>query len=121
MRYSPHPLDSDDDDDDDGYGTAYMAHSAFVDRVEALDLTITIAQEEKVELYVEIGQTMRKYRTAAGVSLREMARRLKCSAPLLSDMEHGNRYYSVKWRIKAFAALYTPPTQLCQTYTKTRL
>ena len=108
MRYPPYPLDDDDDDDDyDDYGRASKDHSAFTDRVEALDRTISIAQEEKEELYVEIGQTMRKYRTDAGVSLREMARRLKCSAPLLSDMERGNRYYSVKWRIKAFTALYS--------------
>ena len=88
---------------------------------EALDRTISIAQEEKAELYVEIGQTMRKYRTDAGVSLREMARRLKCSAPLLSDMERGNRYYSVKWRIKAFAALYTMIQPIFQTYSKIHL
>ncbi len=116
MRYPPYPLDSDDDDDD--FDRASKAHSAFVDRVEALDRTISIAHEEKEELYVEIGQTMRKYRTAAGVSLREMARRLKCSAPLLSDMEHGNRYYSVKWRVKAFAALYQIIQPICQTYAK---
>lgn len=98
----------------DPYTQGCITHAAFADRVEALDLTISIAQMEKAGLYIKIGQTMREYHTDAGVSLREMVRRLKCSAPLLSDMERGNRYYSVKWRVKTLAALYSrilpPPT-----------
>lgn len=45
----------------------------------------------------EAGRVMREEREKRGLSLREMARRLGVSAPFLSDMELGNRRYSVAW------------------------
>lgn len=38
-----------------------------------------------------LGSMMREEREKAGISLREMARRLGISAPYLSDLERGNR------------------------------
>lgn len=38
-----------------------------------------------------IGRKMRETRKARGIGLRQMARRVRCSAPYLSDVERGNR------------------------------
>ena len=40
------------------------------------------------------GREMRERRVAAGVSLREVARRMKLSAPFLSDLELGRRNWT---------------------------
>lgn len=40
------------------------------------------------------GEMARAARIAAGLSLREMARRLNYSAPYVSDLEHGRRRWS---------------------------
>lgn len=41
-----------------------------------------------------IGAYARQCREASGVSLRELARRMKISAPFLSDLEKGNRHWT---------------------------
>ena len=43
-----------------------------------------------------MGAAMRKRRERAGLSLRELARRLKLSAPYLSDLEVGRRHWNAK-------------------------
>ena len=53
----------------------------------------------------EVGSFMRYTREASKVSLRTLAKRLGCSAPFLSDMERGNRKYSIEWCKKSLAAL----------------
>ena len=53
----------------------------------------------------EVGGSMRSARESSNVSLRTLAKRLGCSAPFLSDMERGNRKYSIEWCNKSFAAL----------------
>lgn len=40
------------------------------------------------------GAYARECREKAGISLRELARRMKVSAPFLSDLERGNRQWS---------------------------
>ena len=63
------------------------------------------AQRLRVSTLIDVGQSMRKHREHAKVSLRELARRLGCSAPFLSDMELGRRKYSIEWCRKTFALL----------------
>jgi len=41
-----------------------------------------------------IGVFARECREKAGMSLRELARRMKVSAPFLSDLERGNRHWT---------------------------
>lgn len=51
-----------------------------------------------------LGQTFRAKRMAAGVSLREMARRLDITPAYLSDMERGSRMLQDQYQ-KAYAKL----------------
>lgn len=51
---------------------------------------------------------MREARLKAGLSLREMARRLKMSAPYVSDLELGRRGWTEK-KIEQWAAILCPP------------
>lgn len=53
----------------------------------------------------EVGQAMRTERERCRISLRELSRRLGVSAPFLSDMERGNRKYSIEWCKKAMRAM----------------
>ena len=41
-----------------------------------------------------IGAYARQCRESSGVTLRELARRMKISAPFLSDLEKGNRHWT---------------------------
>lgn len=50
---------------------------------------------------VEAGKAMREAREKAGLSLRDMAKKLNVSPPFLSDMERGNRKYSESWIAEA--------------------
>lgn len=52
-----------------------------------------------------IGQAMRDARKRQEFTLRGLAQRMGISAPFLSDMERGNRDYSLKWQQKAIAAM----------------
>ena len=54
------------------------------------------------------GQLMREARKRAGLSLREMARRLGQSAPFVSDLELGRRGWDEK-RIAQWADVLVPP------------
>lgn len=54
------------------------------------------------------GQLMREARKRAGLSLREMARRLGQSAPFVSDLELGRRKWDWK-RIEQWADVLVPP------------
>ena len=56
-------------------------------------------------LLSQVGATMRTEREQRKVSIRELARRLGISAPFLSDMERGNRKYSIEWCKKALTKL----------------
>lgn len=53
----------------------------------------------------DVGHEMRKERESRKVSLRSLAKHLGCSAPFLSDMERGNRKYSIEWCRKAMSIL----------------
>ena len=44
-----------------------------------------------------IGSSMRQARMKKELSLREMARRLNCSAMFLSDLENGKRNWTNSW------------------------
>lgn len=52
-----------------------------------------------------VGEQLRKEREAAGVSMREVARRMKMSAPFLSDVENGFRHFSPEHTARYRAAL----------------
>lgn len=56
-------------------------------------------------LLSQVGAMMRTERERRKVSLRELSRRLGISAPFLSDMERGNRKYSIEWCKKALTKL----------------
>ncbi len=49
------------------------------------------------ERQVPDGAELREAREVAGVSLRQMAKWLQCSAPYLSDVERNNRNVSRRW------------------------
>lgn len=46
----------------------------------------------------ELGEALRFYREQRGISLRSIAKHLKCSAPYVSDCELGRRTFSDKHR-----------------------
>lgn len=48
---------------------------------------------------------MKEARTAKGVGLRELARRMEISAPFLGDMEKGARHYTPERVRSALSAL----------------
>ena len=52
-----------------------------------------------------LGSRMKEARTAKGVGLRELARRMGISAPFLGDMEKGARHYTPERVRSALAAL----------------
>ena len=54
----------------------------------------------RMATHLEVGRAMREMRKSYGLSLRETARRLNCSAPFLSDMELGRRGQSIEWARK---------------------
>lgn len=54
----------------------------------------------RMATHADVGKAMREMRQSSGLSLRETARRLKCSAPFLSDMELGRRGQSIEWARK---------------------
>ncbi len=68
-------------------------------------------RKERAALLIEVGRAMRCQRESAKVSLRELSRRLGCSAPFLSDMELGRRKYSIEWCRKAFSSLNIDKSQ----------
>lgn len=59
---------------------------------------------------MRVGSEMRAHRMQAGLSLRKLATRIKCSAPFLSDMELGRRRYTIEWIRKANKAFTPRPT-----------
>lgn len=52
-----------------------------------------------------VGALMREVRKAKKVSLREVARRLKWSAPYVSDLENGHRLWTTDKQNKYLKAL----------------
>lgn len=82
-----------------------------VQRLGDLDRMESAWRKERDGLLIEVGQAMRDHRESAKVSLRELSRRLGCSAPFLSDMELGRRKYSIEWCRKAFSALNSKTEQ----------
>ncbi len=70
--------------------------------IEKLDRDHQKRQEHR---WKAIGHQMRIHRKNARVSLRELARRMKISAPFLSDMERGGRHYTQKNISSAISAL----------------
>ena len=53
----------------------------------------------------EVGHEMRAERQRQRMSLRKLAWHIGVSAPFLSDMERGNRKYSIEWCEKAMRAM----------------
>lgn len=80
--------------------------------VSPLHLTLRLKKLEEIEVeqarnireeWREVGSQMRRRREAAGLSLRQLAKRLKLSAPFVSDMERGHRRYSLRYVTEALA------------------
>ena len=65
-------------------------------------------RQQRDAILIEVGRVMRNERHGRKVSLRELARRLNVSAQFLSDMERGNRKYTLEWCHKATFALLEP-------------
>jgi ribosome-binding protein aMBF1 (putative translation factor) len=51
----------------------------------------------------DVADQMRRAREARGIGVRDLAKVMGCSSAYLSDMERGNRKYSITW-IRAAAA-----------------
>ena len=66
---------------------------------------------------VATGALMRQARLKAGLTLREMARRLKCSAPYVCDLELGRRGWNES-RLEEWARILctsnTPGERICE-------
>ena len=63
-------------------------------------------RDKRAKTMREVGSQMRGFREMEKVSLRELSRRIGCSAPFLSDMELGRRLYSIEWVRKTFHSLH---------------
>lgn len=61
---------------------------------------------KKASIKARIREIMINLRKKNKLSIRQLAKRLKISAPYLSDMELGNRDYSLKWCEKVIKELY---------------
>ena len=67
-----------------------------------------LAQREVTQLVtddVETGRRAQKERKKAGLSLREVARRMGVSAPYVSDLERGRRGWDLQRAIRYVTAL----------------
>jgi len=67
-------------------------------------------RDKRAKTMREVGSQMRGFREIEKVSLRELSRRIGCSAPFLSDMELGHRLYSIEWVRKTFHSLHNAET-----------
>ena len=63
-------------------------------RVKSNDDWLRTSENLYREEQKRIGAYAREYRESLGLSLREVARRMKISAPFLSDLERGNRHWT---------------------------
>ena len=79
--------------------------SRLVERLGDADRITNEWRKKHDAILREVGTAMREERERCNVSLRSLARQLGCSAPFLSDMERGNRKYSIEWCRKAMAIL----------------
>ncbi len=55
------------------------------------------ARKKRKDRNQKIGQMMREVRQNAGLSLRQVAAMMGCSAPFVSDLELGNRMWNEDW------------------------
>jgi predicted transcriptional regulator len=77
---------------------------ALYERMQASDRS---HRENVAQSWRLFGEKVRGEREAAGVSLREMARRMELSAPTLSDLELGRRHWTLP-RLKQFLEQLKP-------------
>jgi ribosome-binding protein aMBF1 (putative translation factor) len=68
-----------------------------VAQLENLDVLEELQKNDRDKLMKKIRKAMREHRESAKLSVRELAGRIGCSAPFITDMELGHRRYSVKW------------------------
>lgn len=59
-----------------------------------------------------VGRIFRQLRQRKGISLREVARRIKLSAAYLSDLERGHKHWSLSLRGKYALALNLSPEEM---------
>lgn len=75
-------------------GSAPAACSTFVSRVRSNDDWLAHCQNLHREQQRRDGAYARQLREQRGLKLREVARRMGISAPMLSDLERGNRNWT---------------------------
>lgn len=78
---------------------------ALVQRLGEADRITNEWRKKHDAILREVGHEMRKERERRKVSLQSLAKQLGCSAPFLSDMERGDRKYSIDRCRKALAIL----------------
>lgn len=87
--------------------TAHKAEPRSTQRlVRRIDLGLVTRLVREID-HEATGQLMRAGRKRSGISLREMGRRLKCSAQFVSDLELGRRKWTEE-RIEQWAAILCP-------------
>lgn len=74
-----------------------------LERVERAARELERAQASYNEVCARASVDLSQARERAGLTLREAARRLGCSAPFLGDMEKGYRRCSARWIRKAIS------------------
>lgn len=76
-----------------------------LDDIKKVDQALQWARKVK---FIALGDLIYQIRLDSGMSLRAVARRIKCSAPFLSDMEKGRRRTSEDWLRKIHAVTKRP-------------
>ena len=71
--------------------TTYRELRRAVDRLVAAEDGVTKARQTHLDAQVRLGAALRACRERKGLSLRECSKKLKVSAPYLSDVELGKR------------------------------
>ena len=77
------------------------AHDIIANRLRSNDEWLAVCKNKHREELLRIAEFARQARMKAGLSLREVARRMGVSAAFLSDLERGNRLFTAatieKW------------------------
>ena len=71
-------------------------------------MKLTIPKKSPPPDHRPLGAEMRRRRESKGFALREVARKLGISAPYLSDLELGRRYWTEELRDSFLAAIKKP-------------
>lgn len=76
-------------------------------RFDEVDKLGELWTRQRHQLWRDVGDEMMRSRKGSGMSMRQLGDKMGCSAPFLSDMEKGNRKYSIPWIKEAVKHLTT--------------